>query len=125
MWHIEEGKWERKAKAGMAPSKRASFAMALHKARAVLFGGTADEEGKGGEVLVSNFFNDLYQLNLSQWRWYPVAMRSQKPNAGVRLTRSASPCVPALDHNACSTSGVLHVFRCCCARRGVSVRLCM
>lgn len=67
----------------MAPSKRASFAMTLHKSRAILFGGTADEEGKGGEVLVSNFFNDLYQLNLTQWRWYPVAMRSQKPGAGA------------------------------------------
>lgn len=82
VWHIAEEKWERKAKAGMAPSKRASFAMALHKARVVLFGGTADEEGKRGEVLVSSFFNDLYQLNLLQWRWYPVVMRAQKPDAG-------------------------------------------
>lgn len=77
----------------MAPSKRASFAMALHKARAVLFGGTADEEGKGGEVLVSNFFNDLYQLNLAQWRWYPVAMRSQKSTAGACLAGASSLCL--------------------------------
>lgn len=83
VWHTAEERWERKPKAGMAPSKRASFAMALHNARVMLFGGTADEEGKGGEVLVSNFFNDLYQLSLLQWRWYPVAMRSQKAGAGV------------------------------------------
>jgi Galactose oxidase, central domain len=90
VWHIADEKWERKPKAGMAPSKRASFAMVSHKTRAVLFGGTADEEGKGGEVLVSNFFNDLYQLNLSQWRWYPVAMRAQKPGAGTFSSMSST-----------------------------------
>jgi formylglycine-generating enzyme required for sulfatase activity len=83
VWHIADARWERKPKAGMAPSTRASFAMTLHKTKAVLFGGAADEEGKRGEVLVSNFFNDLYQLNLAQWRWYPVAMKAQKPGAGV------------------------------------------
>lgn len=57
--------------------------MALHKTKALLFGGTADEEGKGGETLISNFFNDLYQLNLTQWRWYPMAMRAQKKGAGM------------------------------------------
>lgn len=67
--------WERVPKQGMAPSLRSSFAMVPHENAAVLFGGAADEEAKKGEVIVSNFFNDLYQLNLTQGRWYPVAMR--------------------------------------------------
>lgn len=75
--------WEKKAKAGMAPSKRASFAMVKQKNCAILFGGAADEEAKGGEVLVSSFFNDLYQLNLEQWRWYPVVMRVKQQEAGA------------------------------------------
>jgi hypothetical protein len=59
----------------MAPSKRASFAMVLHKNRAIMFGGASDEETKGGEVLDSTFFNELYQLDLDRWRWFPVTMR--------------------------------------------------
>jgi hypothetical protein len=49
--------------------------MVLHKNKAIMFGGATDEEAKKGEVLVSSFFNDLYQLNLVQGRWYPVAFR--------------------------------------------------
>ena len=77
--------WERIAKQGMAPSLRSSFVMVQHKARAFLFGGAADEEAKKGEAIVSNFFNDLYQLNLAQGRWFPVAMRLPKDGkaAGV------------------------------------------
>ena len=52
--------------------------MVHHKAKAFLFGGAADEEAKKGEVIVSNFFNDLYQLNLTQNRWFPVALRLPK-----------------------------------------------
>jgi hypothetical protein len=105
-WHLTEQKWERKNKAGMAPSKRASFAMALHKNRAILFGGTADEEAKGGEVLVSSFFNDLYQLNLSQWRWYPVAMRPQKGGAGALLEGSMSTFVIPRSQHSCAPAAV-------------------
>eukprot|EP00892_Ulva_mutabilis_P009626 jgi/Ulvmu1/7035/UM033_0094.1 len=86
-WHIPTSKWEKKAKVGMAPSRRASFAMVKHKTRAILFGGTADEEAKDGEVLVSSFFNDLYQLNLEQWRWYPVVMRVKQQAAGEQMNQ--------------------------------------
>lgn len=56
--------------------------MVKHKNRAFLFGGASDEEAKGGEVLISSFFNELYQLNLEQFRWYPVAMRVKQEAAG-------------------------------------------
>lgn len=75
--------WERIAKAGMAPSKRASFSLAVHKDKAIMFGGVADEEAKQGEVIVSNFFNELYQLNMTQMRWYPIALRPAKQDAGA------------------------------------------
>lgn len=38
--------WERLKKAGMAPGPRASFGLAAHKKRAVLFGGITDQKGK-------------------------------------------------------------------------------
>ena len=42
--------WERLKKAGLAPSRRASFGMAVHRERAVLFGGVTDRAGKGDKV---------------------------------------------------------------------------
>lgn len=89
-WHFDSGKWERIARAGMAPSKRASFSMVTHKASAYMFGGVADEEAKGGEVIVSNFFNELYQLNLAQGRWYPVALRPPKHADGAETARETA-----------------------------------
>lgn len=62
----------------MAPSVRSSFAMVHLRQKAFLFGGAADEEAKDGEVMVSNFFNDLYQLNLSLGRWFPATLREPK-----------------------------------------------
>ena len=38
--------WERLKKAGMAPGPRASFGLAAHKKRVVLFGGITDQKGK-------------------------------------------------------------------------------
>lgn len=87
--------WERLPKQGMAPSLRSSFALVPHKNSAVLFGGAADEEAKKGEVIVSNFFNDLYQLNLAQARWYPVAMRlgGSARAKGARQGRCRRICI--------------------------------
>jgi hypothetical protein len=70
--------WQQRPKAGMAPCKRASFGMVRWKASAYLFGGAADDEAKAGEVLVSTFFNDLYQYSIPHARWYPVTMKPQK-----------------------------------------------
>ncbi len=40
--------WERLKRAGMAPGPRASFGMAAHRTRAILFGGITDQRGKVG-----------------------------------------------------------------------------
>jgi hypothetical protein len=43
--------WERLKMAGMAPGPRASFNMAVHRQRAVLFGGITDQPGKVSTVV--------------------------------------------------------------------------
>ena len=49
---VRGAQWERLKKAGLAPSRRASFGMAVHRGRAVLFGGVTDRAGKGDKVFV-------------------------------------------------------------------------
>ena len=71
-------RWERLKRQGMAPGSRAGFSMATHLRRAVLFGGVMDREAKGGEVLISEFYNELYQLQLESKRWFPLALRRAK-----------------------------------------------
>lgn len=70
--------WERIKKSGMAPGPRSGFCWALHKRRAILFGGVTDNEAKGGETLVSEFHNELYQFNFDNKRWFPVVIRPPK-----------------------------------------------
>lgn len=69
--------WERIKKAGMAPSPRISFGLGVHKQRAVMFGGVLDREG-AGDRLYSELYNELYQFNFIQKRWYPIALRTPK-----------------------------------------------
>ena len=66
--------WEKVKKAGMAPTPRTSFGLALHKNKAVFFGGVHDREG-GGDRLYSELFNEAYQFNMVSRRWFPLAMR--------------------------------------------------
>jgi hypothetical protein len=72
-----EAQWERLKKAGMAPTKRASFGMATHRGRAYLFGGVTDRPGAGDKVY-SELHDELYALDLASARWRPVAMRAPK-----------------------------------------------
>jgi hypothetical protein len=94
--------WERWPKQGLAPSVRSSFSMVPHKNRAFLFGGAADQEAKKGEVIVSQFFNDIYQLNVTQQRWFPVAMRlpkdGQAAGAAALFWTVTLPCL--MPHSA-------------------------
>lgn len=68
--------WEKIKKAGMAPGARSGFVWAPHKRKAVLFGGVTDNEARMGEVMASEFHNELYQFNFDKRRWFPVTMRS-------------------------------------------------
>jgi len=76
-------RWERLKRQGMPPGARAGFALTTHLKRAVLFGGVMDREAKGGEVLISEFYNELYQLQLDSRRWFPLALRRAKGKGGA------------------------------------------
>ena len=44
----------------MAPQPRTSFGLVMHKSRAILFGGVADQAGKGDRMYSENF-DEMYQ----------------------------------------------------------------
>jgi hypothetical protein len=79
VWRLDLAslQWERVKKAGMAPTPRTSFGLAVHKARAVVFGGVHDREG-AGDRLYSELYNDAYQFSFSTQRWFPLAVRPAK-----------------------------------------------
>ena len=73
---LKTWRWERLKRQGLAPSARAGASSALHalKKRMVLFGGVVDHEIKRGDVIVSEFFTDAYNLNLDAKKWFPVTL---------------------------------------------------
>ena len=72
----------------MAPQPRTSFGMVLHKARAILFGGVADQAGKGDRVYSQNF-DEMYQFNMEPHlrRWFPVTLRATAKAKGAAAVR--------------------------------------
>ena len=80
-----------------APSARAGASSAVHalKKRLVLFGGVVDHEVKRGDVIVSEFFTDAYNMNLEAKKWFPVTLyatiRRRRTRRGVSKRPSASP----------------------------------
>lgn len=83
--------WARVKRAGMVPQPRTSFGLAVHRGRAFVFGGVADQAGRGDRVYSENF-DEMYQFNMDPClrRWFPVSVRAPKKaatNAGelVRL----------------------------------------
>ena len=61
--------WERLSKKGTAPSKRSGASFAVHKARALVFGGVYDKDSEG-LTMESEFFNELYAFDMDRKRWY-------------------------------------------------------
>ena len=97
-WALDLGSyaWERVKRAGMPPGPRSGFSLAVHRNRAVLFGGCVDHEAHGGEALVSEFYNELYALALDTRRWYPLALRGA-PHPPAAAPAAAAPVVDASD----------------------------
>lgn len=88
---FDGSQWEKVKKAGMAPQPRTSFGLAVHKNRAILFGGVADQAGKGDRIYSQNF-DEMYQFNMEPHlrRWFPVSMRAaakSKVSAAVSCQR--------------------------------------
>ena len=87
MTHAMLVQWERVKKAGLAPSPaRASFGLACHNERAIIFGGVSDQKGQK-DAVYSEHFNEMYQFGLQSRRWYPVSMRVNA-NAAAQVRAS-------------------------------------
>lgn len=87
--------WEKVKKAGMAPQPRTSFGMVMHKNRAVLFGGVADQAGKGDRIYSQNF-DEMYQFNMEPHlrRWFPVTLRAAaKPKTTAMVNIQGGSCM--------------------------------
>ncbi|KAI3940846.1 hypothetical protein MKW92_002522 [Papaver armeniacum] len=80
LWSLDPRTWEwnKVKKSGMPPGPRAGFTIAVHKKRALLFGGVVDMEIEAGEVMMSLFLNELYGFQMDSHRWYPLELRKEK-----------------------------------------------
>ncbi|GJP32136.1 hypothetical protein CLOM_g16664 [Closterium sp. NIES-68] len=91
--------WNKVKRLGSPPSARAGFSLAVHRSRAILFGGVVDTEEKGGDVLRSTFLDDMFAFQMDARRWFPLLLRSQQQakaagrkaelTAGGEVTRGA------------------------------------
>ncbi|XP_026402696.1 kelch domain-containing protein 4-like isoform X1 [Papaver somniferum] len=80
LWSLDPRTWEwnKVKKSGMPPGPRAGFTIAVHKKRALLFGGVVDMEIEAGDVMMSLFLNELYGFQMDSHRWYPLELRKEK-----------------------------------------------
>ena len=83
------GQWQRLKRQGLAPGARAAFAMVQHRNRAILFGGTTDQKGRG-EKVYSELHNELFQFSFDRQRWYPVLLKAPKQQQQQQQQASAS-----------------------------------
>ena len=68
-------RWERRKKPLNAPNPaRAGATQAFHKGRGIMFGGVHDVE-ESEEGIESEFFDQLYALNLERNRFFPLTLR--------------------------------------------------
>ena len=68
-------RWERRKKPANAPNpSRAGATQAYHKGRGILFGGVHDVE-ESEEGIKSEFFDQLFALNLERNRFFPLTLR--------------------------------------------------
>jgi hypothetical protein len=54
-----------------------------------------DHESKGGEVLVSEFYNELYTFAMDTRRWFPLTLRPSPASAAAATPADASATPPA------------------------------
>mmetsp|Transcript_19719 Transcript_19719/g.59590 ORF Transcript_19719/g.59590 Transcript_19719/m.59590 type:complete len:540 (-) Transcript_19719:140-1759(-) len=94
--------WERLKGAGPAPGPRASFNMAQHRHRAIIFGGITDQPGKG-DRLFSQAHDDLFQYNFEKQRWGHVMLRP--PKKGLFAEADAVAAADAQSDAAVSGGG--------------------
>ena len=72
-------RWERRKKPVNAPNPpRAGATQAYHKGRGIMFGGVHDVE-ESEEGIESEFFDQLFALNLERNRFFPLTLRRARP----------------------------------------------
>ena len=64
------------------------------KDRAFFIGGVKDHETQGGELMVSEFFNEAFFFNFGRRRWFPVTLRGPGAAAGDIGPTGSSVMVP-------------------------------
>ena len=79
--------WERLSKKGTAPSKRSGASFAVHKSRALVFGGVFDKDTQG-LTMESEFFNELYAFDMDRKRWYVLDYNIPKDSAAAKERRA-------------------------------------
>ena len=84
-------RWERRKKPVNAPNpSRAGATQAYHKGRGIMFGGVHDVE-ESEEGIESEFFDQLFALNLERNRFFPLTLRrartAPKKQADDRSTK--------------------------------------
>ena len=84
-------RWERRKKPVNAPNpSRAGATQAYHKGRGIMFGGVHDVE-ESEESIESEFFDQLFALNLERNRFFPLTLRrartAPKKQADDRSTK--------------------------------------
>jgi N-acetylneuraminic acid mutarotase len=80
--------WERLSKKGTAPSRRSGASFAVHKNRALVFGGVYDKDTQG-LTMDSEFFNELYAFDMDRKRWYVLDYNLPKNSSLAKERRAA------------------------------------
>ncbi len=80
--------WERLSRKGTAPSKRSGASFAVHKSRALIFGGVYDKDTEG-LTMDSEFFNELYAFDMDRKRWYVLDYNLPKNTVATKERRAA------------------------------------
>eukprot|EP00898_Chlorokybus_atmophyticus_P006248 jgi/Chlat1/6624/Chrsp482S06113 len=88
--------WDKVKRLGSPPGPRAGFTIAVHKTRAILFGGVVDVDT--GEDIESVFQNEMFAFQADNRRWYPFALRKQKTKTpAVKAIPMKKPNKPVSD----------------------------
>ncbi|KAJ3156759.1 hypothetical protein HDU86_003525 [Geranomyces michiganensis] len=73
-------KWEKLKKSGTAiPPSRAGCSIAVHKNRAILFGGVEDDEAGSDSSMC---WNDMRSFAIDSRKWFPFVVKKAKSNEG-------------------------------------------
>jgi len=78
---VSEWAWQKVKQTGLKPSERISFSMVtLHDDSAILFGGVYDNSNDehDEDEADSVFFNDIYKLDLTSYKWTCLSLRGKK-----------------------------------------------